>query len=370
MTPGSLFYSSVQPGFEEALESDVLKYFSGALLSEKLRGWLVFSVPDKFNEALTQLIPEMTARGERPPSLFSRSWGHYLGKIQNGIPPWADPRYRSVFEESFVLQSWIRRDDRPGAREKRPLLIDVECRDQTIRRELLDLRLPLSDEVTPARNGMPVLNAIRINPGDWRWGLHRQSAGRLPLAGGELPWPKHDVPSRAYMKCQEALYRSGAELLPGQMAVELGCSPGGTLLALIEKGLNVVGIDPAELSPTVLQAATLRGVQVIHHKSRAESLDLDQLPKKIDWFFSDMNVRPQDLLTLVETWIPELVARGLKGFFLTLKLTDPMFIPCLRPLTEQIRGTWGFPTAQIQQLSQNRREVLLYAVRPAKRDDR
>jgi len=44
----------------------------------------------------------------------------------------------------------------------------------------------------------------------------------------------------------------GPKALPGKTVLELGCAPGGATLALLRHGMNVVGVDTADLDPRVV----------------------------------------------------------------------------------------------------------------------
>ncbi|MCM2278192.1 MAG: hypothetical protein NDJ89_08960 [Oligoflexia bacterium] len=335
-------FSTVQPGFEEALEQDIRHLFDGGEILESLPGWRVFRL-----EGGSEL-----ERFYGPPSSFSRSWGIALGR---GKPP------LERLTEPFVLQCWARREFPPGAREKRVVPIEVELRNEALRREFRDSGLPLLEGALPVQAGTLVLDAIRLRPGDWVWGIHLHAPIRVPHPGGELPWPAQEVPSRAYLKCEEAIRVTEMPLSPGETVLELGSAPGGALLALLERGLDVIAVDPAELAGPVESFARANGRRLTHLRRRAEALHIADLPARVDWLFSDMNVAPEELLVWVDRWLPELQARGLRAAFLTLKLTDRAFIQGLRELAARKRACWGASGVLLRQLSQNRKEILLHA---------
>ncbi|MCM2324762.1 MAG: hypothetical protein NDJ90_16000 [Oligoflexia bacterium] len=347
---GGAVFSAVQPGFEGALEEDVQRRFAGAVIVESLPGWRIFQLPEAV--ALTEL--------REPLSLFSRAWGLWLGREGR---PWSDPAWRgALIARPWVLQCWSRREYLPGAREKRPVLIEVELRERALREELAasPVARMVHPGAVPEEPGTPVLSAIRVRPGDWGWGLHLHTGARVPFAGGEFPWPEREVPSRAYLKCREALWVSETRLTPGETVLELGCAPGGALLALLEHGLEVIGVDPGELAPAVPEFAGKEGRRLVHLKTRAEKLQPEALPPRIDWLFSDMNVAPAAVFNWVDRWLPDLRARGLRGAFLTLKLTDREFVRELQAVVERKRRDWSASRLLLRQLSQNRGEVLLY----------
>lgn len=64
--------------------------------------------------------------------------------------------------------------------------------------------------------------------------------------------------SRAYFKLAEALRRAGAKIPEGAWAIDAGASPGGWTRFLAEQGCShVFAVDPAELSPKVLNVQAL-----------------------------------------------------------------------------------------------------------------
>lgn len=347
-------YCSVQPGFEDALATEVLDRYPGSQLREALPGWRVFALAA--GNATEKA--EETAIDGAAPSRFARSWGQLLGR---GTRPWESGAHAPLFAAPFHFQAWSRKHSVPGARERNPVLIDVQLKEPELRRAMRDARLPvLGAELLP-RPGEPVVSLIRVAPADWAWSYHRHAPGRIAHPGGEHPWPPHAVPSRAYLKCQEAVEWSGEELLPGQQAVELGCAPGGAAQALLERGIQVMGVDPAPLAPEVEALAARKGLELAHHRCLAEKLDPSCLPARIDWLFSDMNVHPRELFALLETWRPVLRDRGVRALFLTLKLTERALIGELGAIEARLRSEWGWRRAECRQLSSHRREILLYA---------
>ncbi|WP_207540107.1 SAM-dependent methyltransferase [Sabulicella rubraurantiaca] len=100
-------------------------------------------------------------------------------------------------------------------------------------------------------------------------------------------------PSRAYLKLWEGLTRFGQWPGPGEVALDLGASPGGWSWALAQLGCEVVAVDKAPLDPRV---AALPNVTL-----RQESA-FGLAPEKVDWLFSDVICYPARLLGLVQRW--------------------------------------------------------------------
>ena len=99
--------------------------------------------------------------------------------------------------------------------------------------------------------------------------------------------PAHAV-SRAYAKLEEAIQWSGLPLVAGDECVEIGCAPGGASQALLDRGLFVTGIDPAEVDPVVLEHARFR-----HLKKRGTDVRRREF-EGVRWLVADMNIAPKD----------------------------------------------------------------------------
>ena len=104
-----------------------------------------------------------------------------------------------------------------------------------------------------AAAGELVLDCVLVERHEWWLGWHRAAAPETRWPGG-VPQIAIPVPliSRAYLKIVEALRWSELPIAAGDRCVEIGSSPGGSCLALLERGLLVTGIDPAEMDPAVL----------------------------------------------------------------------------------------------------------------------
>ena len=98
-----------------------------------------------------------------------------------------------------------------------------------------------------------ILDVVVLEPGQWWIGYHRAVSWPARWPGGAIPvvLPAHAV-SRAYAKMEEAIQWSGLPLAAGDECVEIGCAPGGASQALLDRGLFVTGIDPADVDPVVL----------------------------------------------------------------------------------------------------------------------
>ena len=207
------------------------------------------------------------------------------------------------------------------------------------------------------RWGDRVLDVVLLDEQHWWAGYHRHGPDHLPWPGGLCPFtlPPHAV-SRAYLKAAEALTWANFPLHEGQWCAELGSSPGGASQALLERGLNVMGIDPAEMADAVLQHP-----QFVHIRKRSHEVRRREF-RKVRWLLADMNVAPTYTLDAIEAIVQHPENR-IRGLLLTLKLLDWKFLTDLPQYLSRVRR-WGFPHLHTRQLSHHRQEFALCAIRP------
>jgi len=201
-----------------------------------------------------------------------------------------------------------------------------------------------------------VLDIIVLAPGEWWVGHHLAVRRHERWPGGRIPvlLPQHAV-SRAYAKMEEAIQWSGLPLAPGDECVEIGCAPGGASQALLERGLFVTGIDPADVDPAVLAHPRFR-----HLKKRGKDVRRKEF-EGVRWLAADMNIAPESTLDEVETIVthPGISVRGL---VLTLKLSDWSVAARLPELAARVRG-WGLKEVRMRQLVTGGQEVCLVALK-------
>ena len=209
----------------------------------------------------------------------------------------------------------------------------------------------------PAELGELVADVI-VAPaaGEPAWlGVHRHDRLRLPRPGGAIPVEiPDDAPSRAYAKIEEAIAWAALPIAAGHVALEIGAAPGGAVLALARRGLDVWAVDPGELAPNVL---ALRSVH--HVAKKVGALRWEDLPARIDWLLVDVNLAPQVALHEVARLMPRLLPT-LRGAVFTLKLNDWTFVTELPALVERIRRM-GLADVRLRHLPSNRREICAVA---------
>ena len=144
-------------------------------------------------------------------------------------------------------------------------------------------------------------------------------------------------------------------MAPGDECVEIGCAPGGASQALLDRGLFVTGIDPADVDPAVLAHPRFR-----HLKKRGTDVRRKEF-EGVRWLVADMNIAPDATLDEVERVVthPELAIRGM---ILTLKFSDWSASARLPELAARVRG-WGYRDVRTRQLVTGGQEVCLVALR-------
>lgn len=208
-----------------------------------------------------------------------------------------------------------------------------------------------------ASGGEKVLDVIAVEPNQWWIGYHM--AGDRPSCwpGGVLPIHRPaNMISRAYLKMTESLAWSRFPWQPGDQVVEIGSSPGGSCQRLLEIGMQVTGIDPAEM-----HEALLSNPNFTHWRGKAAHFKR-KLFRKFRWLTADANVASSYTLDAVEA-IVTYPGVPIEGLLLTLKMSEWSQASQLPIHLARIKS-WGFPLISVRQLSYNRREVCVAASRP------
>ena len=195
-----------------------------------------------------------------------------------------------------------------------------------------------------------VLDVVLVEPASWFFGTHTAAKWPTRWPGGVQPiQPKYEPVSRAYYKAAEAITWSGFDLQEGDLAIEIGSAPGGACGRLLELGLNVIGIDPAEMDPRIAEHPRYRHIQ-----ARA-----GDLPRKdyrgAKWMLVDSNVKPDKTLTTVENIVTNRNC-DLVGLLITLKIGDYETANLIERWSEKI-AKWNPQNVRVRQLARNKVEV-------------
>lgn len=123
---------------------------------------------------------------------------------------------------------------------------------------------------------------------------------------------KINPPNRAYLKLWEALTLLEKYPQSGDIALDLGASPGGWTYVMQSLGAEVTAVDKALLDPKIAQ---LPGVKCLQQSAFA--LDPNTLDETYDWVLSDIACYPDRAYALIMKWIASGKA---KQMIFTIKL--------------------------------------------------
>jgi 23S rRNA (cytidine2498-2'-O)-methyltransferase len=293
-------------------------------------------------------------------SVFARCHGWSLGSLEaSNEAGWAEKLVAQFSGRSLQqLHVWRREPAEPSGGMPEIFSPSTAAFGEEVRALLVTADLLPSDVLCnrPAAAGQLVGDCLMIAPNQWWLGWHRAgSFGQRWPGGVPLIEAPETMVSRAYLKVREAMMWSGIPLRPGDRCVELGSAPGGASQALLEEGLLVTGVDPAEMNPTVLVHPRFTHVR----KRGAEVRRRDYCGFK--WLVADSNVAPTHTLDTVESIVSH-SSTGIQGMLLTLKLLDWQMASQLLHFVQRVRS-WGYEDVRCRQLASNHREVCLAALR-------
>lgn len=201
-----------------------------------------------------------------------------------------------------------------------------------------------------AESGHRVLDVVLVEPAHWFIGWHRATDWHSRWPGGVQPIePKYEPISRAYFKAAEAITWSGFDLRAGQTAIEIGSAPGGACGRLLELGLNVIGIDPADMDERIMGHPRFR-----HIRARAGDLPRKEF-RNAKWLLVDSNVKPEKTLVTIKNIVMNHHCK-LQGLLVTLKIGDYRASGLIDDWTETIQQ-WNPSRVRVRQLSRNKVEV-------------
>lgn len=256
-------------------------------------------------------------------------------------------------EEWDAVQVFGRDQDLPGSRGFEPGRSQVA---ESIA-ELFQSKLPSAHTGnSPCPVGSRVLDVVLVEPNQWILGCHRADAAYQCWPGGAFPVSIPDgMISRAYLKMAEALAWSQLSVQSGDRFVEIGSSPGGASQRLLDLGLEVTGVDPAEMDPLLLAHPRFE-----HWRSKSAAIKRKRY-SKFRWLAADANVAPNYTLDAVEDIVTYSTSK-FEGMLLTLKLSNYDLVDQLEENIARVKS-WGFSRVEVRQLAYNRRECCLVAQR-------
>lgn len=311
-------------------------------------GFLTYKVP-------AELGSEDAFAGLDLQNTFVRTFGESLGRVQGGSDDERVAAFWRVVRTSPTphLHVW-QRDRKPVGERFEPFPTE---RAEEVARLLGAAQhaptIAINQEAAP---GEQITDCILIDDDTWWIGRHTSNTSFQAWPGGvPLLHRNPSAVSRAYYKMYEALLWSRLPVRKGDLAVEIGCAPGGSVQALLELGLSVIGVDPAVMHESLAEHPRLK-----HIRKRGRDVRKRELAGA-KWLFADSNVTPQQTLDTIE----DIVLNDnvhVRGMLLTLKMPDWKLAGEIPAYLNRVRS-WGYKYVKPRQLAFNRQEVCVFALK-------
>jgi 23S rRNA (cytidine2498-2'-O)-methyltransferase len=216
---------------------------------------------------------------------------------------------------------------------------------------------PLPLEIGPLKlnqKALPeerILQIALIQPEEFWVGFHQFDLGESPFPGARpiAKLPEHS-PSRSYLKLVEMWQETPPRFQAGQIALEVGCSPGGMSLALLERDLSVIGVDAGAVDPSVLNHPRFQ-----HIRSSINHVRPSDIGNSIHWLVMDIHAKPETSVPIfLNLW--RHYFRSLRGGFLVLKLNTQEQVNRLDDFIADLQEA-RLGKVVVRQLPSNRSEV-------------
>ncbi|MBV9710185.1 MAG: hypothetical protein JO011_04610 [Ktedonobacteraceae bacterium] len=167
--------------------------------------------------------------------------------------------------------------------------------------------------------------------------------------------------SRAEFKLLEALDVFGITLPEGGHALDLGAAPGGWIRLLLDAGLSVVAVDPANLDPRLT-----RRKQLEHFRGYAENYLEVALRRhnRFDIIANDMRMDAREAARLLDTASGCLRPEGVIISVLKLPHATQEINPLINLKEALYTLRQQYAIVQARQLFHNRQEVTVVAAQP------
>lgn len=347
-------FVACQHGTEPSIKSRLMNPERPYRLAFSRPGLLTFKISETPSQpsAEGQNTAKVAERELLPQDLLIRQSGFALGQLRGDT---AEKLASEVIEMAGTdwntVHVFARDYNLPGMRGFEPgqseLVTEV--------REILMGKMPLADlSGNPPAPDEKILDVILIEPNHWLVGYHYASKIHHGWPGGVFPiMSPEEVVSRAYYKMAEACAWSRLPLMADDRIVEIGSSPGGACQRLLDLGLKVTGVDPAEMDPLILEHPRFE-----HWRSKTAGLRRKMF-RKFQWLAVDANVAPNYTLDMLED-IVVYPGNRIKGLLITLKLSNYDLVDSLDEYLARIRK-WGYERVEARQLASNRRECCIVA---------
>ncbi|MFD0619044.1 SAM-dependent methyltransferase [Paenibacillus sp. GCM10027629] len=184
-------------------------------------------------------------------------------------------------------------------------------------------------------------------------GVSTPAANLSDWSGGALRFQREEGQiSRAKFKLLEAERSFGLDLAAFSEGLDIGAAPGGWTSLLLERGLKVTAIDPAEMHPSL---TANRRLTVL--KKNASEVKFHE--SQFDLIVCDMSWSPMQMVRLVMDLLYALRSGGTA--IITVKLMHKKPLQTIRDITEKFSE--HMEIRRMKQLVHNRDEITLYMVK-------
>lgn len=175
--------------------------------------------------------------------------------------------------------------------------------------------------------------------------------------GGMMHCAKEGMISRAEFKLLEAMEVFHLDMSQFHTAADLGAAPGGWTNALLNQGLKVTAIDPANMEPELLKNPNLK-----HYKEMTQTYLTRGLETRFDLIVNDMKMDVVLSASITNEFEHVLSDNGL--VIMTFKLPNKFTYLNIKHGIEELQKCYDLVTAR--QLFHNRSEItVLFKKRPA-----
>lgn len=348
--PSQFLFTICQHGAEDALKAEFATTWPDWHFAFSRPGFVTW----KLSEGV-KLAPDFDIR-----SVFARTHGFSLGKVTGDVANELAAQVWPIVEGRPVnhIHVWQRDSAVPGGGGFEPGRTPLADEVATLIRDAqpeptAGRRLPVN---RTARSGEAVLDCCLVEPNQWWIGWHR--ATTLPTR-----WPggvpsieiESEIISRAYVKLAEALRWSQLPMAKGDLCAEIGSAPGGASQLLLERGMYVLGIDPAEMDEQILAHPNFA-----HIRARAAEVKHSEF-SRVRWLLADSNIPPVQTLDDIEPIVTS-DETHIRGLVLTLKLADWELAQQIPAYLDRVRS-WGYKYVRARQLAFNRQEICVCAIK-------
>jgi 23S rRNA (cytidine2498-2'-O)-methyltransferase len=172
----------------------------------------------------------------------------------------------------------------------------------------------------------------------------RERAKNIPVGLVNFIEDKKYPPNRAYLKLWEAFTLLGETPKAGDIAMDLGASPGGWTSVLHRLGAKVIAVDKAELDITLQKVPNIDFI--CQSAFALNPADFN----KIDWLCADIACYPERLYSLVEKWID---SGKVRNMICTIKLQGKTDL-------EIIDKFKAIPNSRVLHLYHNKHEATFF----------